>query len=66
MMFQNAAPPPITQAFMAMEERYRAILNHHTDWNHDQVIAEMLGQSSGTEETSLVNQFSHWKLALQA
>ena len=63
-MFENAAPTQLTQAFQAMEERYRAILNHHTDWNHDQVIAEMLGQSNGTEEISLVNQFNQWKLAL--
>jgi len=63
-MFENAAPTQLTQAFQAMEERYRAILNHHTDWNHDQVIAEMLGQSNGAEETSLVSQFNTWKMAL--
>ena len=59
------ATPQITQVFMAMEERYRAILIHHTDWNHEQVIAEMLSQCNGADEIFRVNQFSHWKLALQ-
>ena len=59
------ATPQITQVFMAMEERYRAILIHHTDWDHEQVIAEMLSQCNGADEIFRVNQFSHWKLALQ-
>ena len=59
------ATPQITQVFMAMEERYRAILTHHTDWNHEQVIAEMLGQCNGADEIFQVNQFNHWKLAFQ-
>jgi len=57
--------PQIAQVFTVMEERYRAILNAHTDWSHDQVIAEMLSQCNGADETLHVNQFSHWKLALQ-
>ena len=60
------ATPQITQVFMAMEERYRAILIHHTDWNHEQVIAEMLSQCNGADEIFQVNQFNHWKIALQA
>ena len=57
--------PQIAQVFTVMEERYRAILNAHTDWSHDQVIAEMLSQCNGADEILHVNQFSHWKLALQ-
>ena len=57
--------PQIAQVFTVMEERYRAILNAHTDWSHDQVIAEMLSQCNGADEIFQVNQFSHWKLALQ-
>ena len=60
---QNA--PQMARVFTAMEERYRAILNAHTDWNHEQVIAEMLSQCNGADEIFQVNQFSQWKLALQ-